>query len=206
MKDIFNVSAYIIFLLISGCSGKDISSVSNESTISKTSASTFSKNVDKKFNSSTISDKVINYIQTSLYNYRIPDENENADSYFSEYYTEGELPYYCTGFYNIDSISDFALVLIKDSKTQVLVSLHSNSEYYEFNVIDSCSLRYYKSKNKYVIDFLIETEKSDSVQLTDDIIIVWETDAISFTNMAESLSWLYVYQVKHKKYIKVLID
>jgi hypothetical protein len=69
-----------------------------------------------KFDYSTIPNKLIEYLKSLDEKYRIPKTSDFDDYYFIGYNEEKnikKLPFYCKGYFNEDSIPDYAMVLIR---------------------------------------------------------------------------------------------
>ena len=86
---------------------------------------------DFPFDNSIIPESLIQYIEEMTGDYRLPDSVDYDIYYFDGYSHAYSLPYYCNGHFNCDSATDYALVLIKDSKEQLIISFRGKPTGYD---------------------------------------------------------------------------
>jgi hypothetical protein len=176
---------------------------------SKQTTDTFEFNRDNyKFDYSTIPNKLIDYLKSLDKKYRIPKTTDFDDYYFIEYNEEKtikKLPFYCKGYFNEDSIPEYAMVLIKDNSMQLIFAFHSNGDTFIPYLLNQQSLETSQNKLFKTVSFIISTETEKKLEGIDTTYFV-EFYSIDITEMNESLSYMATWDKLKKKYIDLLFD
>lgn len=156
------------------------------------------------FDKSEIPSKLIKYVHENMDSLHIPNEDEYNMEYFAG---SGRLvsPYYCSGYFDNDSIKDYAIVLVKDSTAHFVFSFHSKQDSFKvFQLCESPFLVEYGEDKAYAIyDLKTETERSlEAIDTTYQI----NTDGITITDICESRTKVFVFDSLNCSYNELLFD
>jgi len=160
------------------------------------------------FDNTIIPNELVAYINTNHDDLRIP-EVKDYDKYYFQGQTKNKiiksLPYFCSGFFNNDTLIDFALVLIRDSMYHFVYSFHNENESFKEYLLDSLPLASENDTiNKYVA-FNISTETDRVLEAIDTTYRI-NSDAIEVSNIFESRTHLKVWDEKKNKYVVMVFD
>ena len=178
-----------------------------ESVIEKTKAANDNSSQPEKvfkFDNSVIPDKLIQFIETKFDSLRIPVENDYEIEYFKSE-ERVSIPYFCSGYFNNDTLIDYAIVLVKDSTEHFVFSFNSNKDNFEyFKLCESPFLSEYNSDRIYAV-FDLETDTERVLEGIDTTYKV-STDLITISNIYESLTFSHVWNEKKRKYDELVFD
>ena len=160
------------------------------------------------FDYSLISGNAGYYIQEELDSLRFPVESDYDEYYHNGAYRsgfEGSLPFYCSGYYNSDSIMDYAAVLIKDTTDQYVIAIISVEDFYEHYFLHSAQLANGESQPGMYISLLISTE-SDSV--AEHILGTYyiDNESIGISDMNNSRGYWSTWSNDKNQFIDLLFD
>ena len=154
------------------------------------------------FDNSVIPSNLISFIETEIDSLRIPTENDYETDNFSD---KDKIPYFCMGYFDADSLLDYAMVLIKDSTNHYVFSFHANDNTFEtFQLSNSPFLSEYNANRKYAV-YQLETKTNRVVEAIDTTYIL-ETDGINITDMYESRTSLNIWDSKKANYKRLSYD
>jgi hypothetical protein len=157
---------------------------------------------------SKIPQKLISYIALIDKNLRpatLDDYDSSVIKNLKDKSGKKELPYFCTGQFNDDTIPDYALVLIKDSTEQLVYAFQSKNDAFIPYLIDKKNLISSEGKFSIAIDYTIRTETKKALVGIDTVYRI-EFDAIEISETEESLSYLSTWDKSKGKFIALLFD
>lgn len=211
----------ILLSIIIGCK-RDIKEVKNSNSTSSSNAlrenSIMMKEVQKskisdsllkakqefRFDRTKIPAHLINYIELNIDSLRIP----NDDDYELDYYSScgGNIaPFFCSGYFNNDTLIDYAMVLIKDSTQHYVFSFHQTGSSYKANIMLNGPFMSEYGKDKKYAAFDLRTEKDRELQAIDTLYRT-ENDGIWVGILVESRSFLQVWNNKTNRYENLVFD
>lgn len=161
-----------------------------------------------KFDYSVIPTKMNDFLKSFDRNYRIPKASDFDDYYFTGYNNEitiKKLPFFCQGYFNEDSIPDYAMVLIKDNSEQLIYAFNSNENTFTPYLLTKQKLITSQDELFKTVSYNISTETEEILEGIDTTYLV-EFNSIVIEDMNKSLSYTAVWDKQKKKYIDLLFD
>lgn len=140
------------------------------------------------FVDSIIPQNLKGFIYTIDSNYRLPTKADYDDYYFNDFakgYDITNLPFFCSGYYNQDSILDYSLVLIKDSTQQIIFAFNSVGESFTHHIITKRDLVESEKLLFKTVSFNIRTNSEKKIETIDTIYTI-KFDGILVNDMYES--------------------
>ncbi len=191
MGRLSNLIFLIYFLIIfTNCEGRKASrtnEVEKKQNIEKAEGGTLPQNG----NHAIISDSLKSYIGKELAEYSIPDLNDYFEGW--EHNVErGALPYFVLGDFNGDKKNNYALLLVKGSKIDLIIFTVTDS--FNYQIVDSFQL-------KGSIDIIISLEEKGKWEAIGETKWI-PNDGILVSLYNESDSFAYYWN--KKKYVKFL--
>lgn len=209
-----NLLFFIIIISIISCNSKK-----NDSAIKKEKRGFSQGSVQKddsiefnrdnyKFDYSVIPTRMKDFLKSFDRNYRIPKTSDFDDYYFTGYNNEitiKKLPFFCQGYFNEDSIPDYAMVLIKDNSEQLIYAFNSNENTFTPYLLNKQKLITSQDELFKTVSYNISTETAKILEGIDTTYLV-EFNSIVIEDMNKSLSYTAVWDKQKKKYIDLLFD
>jgi hypothetical protein len=197
---------FLIFNVLISCNQKQACD-KNQKTLKiekQTPLATLKSSKGYSFDNSLIPSNLLDFVETKFDSLRIPNENDYEIEYFENNNKTG-LPYFCSGYFNIDTLRDYAMVLIKDSLNHFVYLFHSNAESFEPFLLEFKSFSSeYGSKRKYAV-FDLENGTDRELEGIDTVYSI-NTDYISISHIYNSRSSLFVWNEKTKSYNRLFFD
>lgn len=209
MTDMKGRFIILTLVLLFGCSQiknneQKLQSESNQEKTNTIQDSSLHNKLDSRFNNSVIPIKLVHFIETNFDSLRIPTKNDYEINYFEDD-NRNNNPYYCAGYFNNDSVVDYAVVLIKDSTNHFVFSFHTLKDSFEYFQLSSSPFRSeYGSKRTYAV-FDIETEKEREFEGVDTLYRL-KTDGIVISKIYESLTFVSVWNDSKRRYDELSFD
>ena len=197
-------SILIMFIFLIGCknSNQKIQSIDNENfdTTSILNNNELKTNIRKKykFDNSVIPENLIEFYKSMDTTFRLPTLGDYDDYYFTGYYDK-KLPYFCSGFFNNDTILDYGLVLIRDTIEQLIYSFHADNDKFSPYLINKRELIDSENNDFKVVVFNIHTVTNKSLEAIDTTYNI-KFDAISVSDIYESSEYVSVWDENKDTY------
>jgi len=194
MKDLPKITIATLCILLFGC---------NQQPSTKKSIPDDSKNQTEhpaKENSpvyqNIIPDKLLEFVRDQLPEMQVPTTGDYIEGWES-FIVGTNLPYYCSGDYNGDSLKDHCLLFIKDSTQLFLYAFLTTDESYKTILIDKI-----KCPTKEVEIVLTTEPKGDWESAEETVSVAF--DGITLNLIEESNAWSYYW--KNDRFVQFFYD
>jgi len=156
------------------------------------------------FDKSHIPANLLEYIKVNIDSLRVPEDND----YEVEYYEKAKIiepPFFCTGYFNKDTLIDYAMVLIKDSTKHCVFAFHRTKSSFESFVIESEPFLSEYNASRLYATLELSTEKNRVLEAIDTVYRI-KNDGIAVSNLYNSSSHLQVWKENENKYEALYFD
>lgn len=157
------------------------------------------------FDARPLPNDLLEFVGARYSEYRLPEVNDYPEYYFNDYLNDNVLPYFCSGHFNNDSILDYALLLIKDSTEQLVLSIHQLGADYRSYKLRQAPLVYDSQNKKWFVSHIIETEKEKVLEAIDTTYYL-TTDALTISDMKESRTRVMVWDKEANRYDDLVFE
>ncbi|MCU4174866.1 hypothetical protein [Carboxylicivirga sp. N1Y90] len=157
------------------------------------------------FDTRPLPNDLLEFVSSKFSEYRLPEVNDYPEYYFDGYSNDNNLPYYCSGHFNNDSILDHALLLLKDSTEQLVLSIHKLGADYRSYKLRQAPLVYDSQSKKWFVSHIIETEKEKVLEAIDTTYRI-TTDALTIADIEESRTRVMVWNMVANRYDDLVFD
>jgi hypothetical protein len=147
---------------------------------------------------------LLRYIETNMDSLRIPVDRDYEIEYFKNN-KQQKPPYFTSGYFNEDTLTDYAMVLIKDSTMHYVFSFHTFNDTYKSYLLYYGHFSSEYNSNKIYAVFDIESNTERIVEGIDTVYNL-KTDIISVSNIYESRTGSKVWNEKKQEYEELYFD
>lgn len=141
-------------------------------------------------------------------NLRLPCISDYDHYYFSGYERKTKitnLPFFCEGYFNGDSLIDYSAVFIKDTTEQFVYGFISEGNKYTPKFITKRKLVLSENGLFNTVTYNINTEKEKILEGIDTVYRI-EYESIGINDMYESYEYAVVWNEKQKRFVDLLFD
>ncbi len=206
--------AIIIVFSILSCNQrktKEVKSTVQEEVVKKEIVSKPKKPKEKPtpvFIDSIVPDLIIKAADSLEMNLRLPKISDYDKYYFNGYESAikiKNLPFFCEGYFNGDSLIDYSVVFIKDSTEQLIYGFISEGRNYVSKLISKRNLVLSESGLFNTVTYNINTEKKKIFEGIDTVYRV-DFESIYVNDMYESSEYCVVWNEKQNRFTDLRFD
>ncbi len=160
------------------------------------------------FVDSVVPNLILKTIDSLGINLRLPRISDYDHYYFSGYERKTKitnLPFFCEGYFNEDSLIDYSAVFIKDSTEQLVYGFISEGTKYIPKLITKRNLVLSENGLFNAVTYNINTEKEKILEGIDTVYSI-EYESIGINDIYESSEYAVVWNEKQKRFVDLLFD
>jgi hypothetical protein len=161
-----------------------------------------------EFDNSIIPGEVVFFVQSEFDSLRFPFEAD-YDHYFYNGFGGNELgstlPYFCSGYFNNDSIIDYAVVLVQDTSYQYVIALNQIASSFDSFILTKRDLVPGDTTQGKFVSLLIRTETD---KVAEHILGTYyiDNESIGISDMFASRGYWETWSNEKSQYIDLLFD